>query len=163
MPKALVVNNVTYNYPVPGEDPIWGEDGTGWAEAVTNVLNTLIGPGDLLTTTADIKNNQAISLNVEGLAFDPTIVRAANIYYSIYRRSDDTVSGNAESGVIYITYDNDAIAGAKWVLSQKINGSSGVIFTILDSGQLQYKSTNIPDTNVSYSGIIKFYAKSLGI
>jgi hypothetical protein len=161
---ALTINGVTYNYPVNGEDSgTWGESGTDWAEAVTDVLNTLISPGDILTTTATINDNIAVFTDVNGLNFDPTLVRAANVSYSIYRISNDNPSGHTENGTIYLNYDNSAGAGLKWTLAQQINGNSGVIFNITDLGQVQYKSSQIDTGGGGYSGVLKFNARTLGI
>jgi hypothetical protein len=159
MSISLTIQGVTYSYPESGTDPNWGEDTAAWASAVTSALNSLLGSGDILLTTATIANNQSTSADVTGMLFDPTSVRAANISYTIYRVTNSVTSGNAESGIIYITYDNNASSGNKWILSQQINGSSGVTFSITDLGQVQYTSSNISGTG--YSGTIKFSAKSL--
>lgn len=159
MSRTLVVNNTSFDYPEAGEDPGWGEAATGWAEAVTEVLGTLVAPGDILQTTSSLANNVSSLTNVSGLLFDPAIVRAVNVTYNIYRISDTNPSGNIENGVIYLNYDNNASAGNKWLLSQQINGNSGVTFNITDLGQVQYKSTDIGSTN--YSGIMVFGARTL--
>lgn len=161
MPVQLIVNGTAYQYPIPGEDPGWGEDGTDWAQAVTDVLNTLLGAGDILQTSFNINNNVGVATNVNGLFFDPGTVRAANIDYSVYRTSTANPSGFSETGTIYLIYDDSASAGNKWQLSQRTTGNSGVTFSILDSGQITYTSTDIG--SVGYSGIIKFRAKTLGV
>jgi len=158
--KPLTIDNITYNYPGAGEDPGWGEDATGWAEGVTNVVNTLQGPGDILETTFNIANNQISPVNVNGLAFDTGVVRSAKITYSIYRISTANPSGNTESGTIDIVYDDSATSGNKWLIIQEAAGDSGVLFDITDSGQFTYTSTDINSTG--YSGIMKFKASTLG-
>lgn len=160
MSIPLTVGTQTFNYPIQGQDPQWGEEAAGWAEAVTNVLATLLAPGDILQTTATINNNIAVATNVEGLLFDPTFVRAANVDYSVYRISTANPSGNTESGTIYLVYDTNAAPGSKWSLSQKINGDAGIAFSINDAGQIQYTSTDINSTG--YSGTMKFSARTLG-
>ena len=159
MSIPLTIQGVTYNYPESGTDPNWAEEASSWSSAVTSALNSLLGSGDILLSTATIANNQSSSADVSGMLFDPTSVRAANISYTIYRVTATVTSGNAESGTIYITYDNNASSGNKWLLSQQINGSSGVTFSITDLGQVQYTSTSL--AGASYSGTIKFSAKTL--
>lgn len=156
---TLVVNNISFNYPDPGSDPGWGSDATDWAKEVTTVLATLLGTNDIIQTSALIANNQSVSTDVAKLFFDPSTSRAANISYAIYRRSDTNPSGIVESGTIYLTYDNSAGAGNKWILAQVNEGTGGVFFNITDAGQVQYKSTDIGSTN--YTGQIKFSAKVL--
>jgi hypothetical protein len=159
MSIPLVIQGVTYSYPESGSDPNWAEEASSWAQAVTTALNSLLGSGDILLSTATIANNQATLADVSGMLFDPTSVRAANISYVVYRITDSITFGNAESGTIYITYDNNATPGSKWTLSQQLNGYSGVTFSVTDLGQLQYLSSNLAGTG--YSGSIRFSAKTL--
>lgn len=162
MAKTLTVNNVPYQYPGPDADsPGWGEEATGWAEEVTDVLNNLIGPGDILETSFTIPSIQATFIDIAGLAFDTNSVRSASVEYSIYRRSDSETYGNAESGKLELVYDTDAPSGSKWLINQYISGDAGVYFDITDNGQLQYKADEITGTN--YSGVLKFKATALNI
>lgn len=155
----LTVNNTTYDYPNPGTDPGWGESATAWAQAVTDVLNTLLAPGDILETSFAISNNVTSDTNINGLQFNGAVVRAANVEYSIYRTSTLNPSGNVQSGTILLTYDPTGIVGSKWVLSDVRSGDAGVVFSCTDAGQVQYKSTDIDSTG--YQGQIKFKAKTL--
>lgn len=158
MAVQLIVNGNTYNYPEAGEDPQWGEDASAWAVAVTDTLSTLSGTNDILNSTATIANNVSVAADINGLLFNPTNVRSALIQYSVYRASSSTLLGNAESGVIELVYDNNASSGSRWITSQIKNGDAGIVFSILDSGQVQYISTNIGAT--SYVGTMKFSAKT---
>ena len=162
MSIPLTINGTTYNYPSPGDDAgTWGEDATGFAVEVAAVLATLLAPGDILQTSFTVSNNVTIASNVNGLLFDPAQVRAANITYSVYRKTDSVTSGNVENGTLYINYDTNAGAGLKWTLSQQRNGDAGITFSITDAGQFQYITTDITGTN--YIGQMKFSAKSLNI
>jgi hypothetical protein len=161
--RELVVNNQTFDYPTDNQDPGWGQDASDWAAEVTDVLNTILAPGDILQTTFDINDNQSSPTSVQGLAFDSSVSRSANITYSIYRTSTDTPAGNAESGVISIVYDNNASVGTKWKISQTKNGEAGVLFTISDLGQFSYTSTEIDTGSGGYAGTLKFSAKSTAI
>ncbi len=82
------------------------------------------------------------------------------IDYTVYRTSTASPSGNSEGGVISVVYDNLAAPGSKWSLVlYGGNGLSGVTFNITDSGQFQYKSSDIGATG--YSGVMHFRAKTL--
>lgn len=156
MSKQLTVNNTPYDYPTEGDEPGWGGEATGWAEEVTDVLNNLLGPDDILETSFNIANNQSSLANVTGLVFNAGSVRAASVEYSVFRISDSNPSGNAEFGEMHIVYDNNV----GWSLSMGgIVGLSGVIFSILPTGQIQYTSSDIGSTN--YVGVMKFKAKTL--
>ena len=152
----LSIQGKVYDYPDAGQDDIgWGEDATGWAEAVTEAINSLLGSGDILETTALILNNQTTATDVVGLAFSNTLVRAANIQYAVYR-TDDLPTGIAESGTIYLTYNSSS---TEWTLSQNKNGDAGITFSVTSLGQVQYQSTNL--TGGNYSGKIIFTAATL--
>lgn len=156
MPKTLIINNTPYNYPTSGDEPGWGGEATGWAEGVTNVLSDLLGPNDILETAFNIANNQTSFSDVTGLIFNAASVRAAEIRYSIYRRSNTNPSGKTEFGILQIAYDNNV----GWSINQgNLLGSAGVTFEITPAGQVRYKSTDIGALN--YIGTMKFRAKTL--
>ncbi len=159
MAIQLIVAGTPYTYPESGEEPNWAGGATDWAKAVTAVLSTLVGPNDILQTQFTINNNISVLTNINGLLFDPGTVRAANIDYAIYRTSTGTPAGNAETGTIYLIFDNSASTGNKWQLGQKFIGNAGVTFSITDSGQIQYKSNDLGTPG--YFGEINFSAKTL--
>lgn len=155
----LTVNNNTYDYPDPGTDPGWGEAASAWAQAVTDTLNTLVSPADILETSYIVNNNITVATDINRLFFDPGTVRAANITYSVYRTSTANPTGNVESGTVFLTFDNSAGPGSKWLLGQQKIGDAGVVFSITDAGQVQYRTTDINSTG--YQGTIRFTAKTL--
>lgn len=159
MPIPLVVNGTTYFYPVPGEDPAWGADATDWAKAVTEVLGTLLGIGDILGSTFAINNNIITDTNINGLLFDSGVIRAANINYAVYRISSASPSGHTETGQMSIVFDDNAAPGSKFQLTQTSDGDAGIIFSVDDTGQFKYRSTDIG--SVGYVGSIRFSAKAL--
>lgn len=161
MSTPLVVNGTLYNYPTSGEDPNWAEEASGWSEAVTDVLGTLLAPGDILETTFSISNNITSAQNVNGLLFDSGTNRSAVISYSVYRTSTSTTSGKAEVGTMTLVYDDDATSGSKWSLMQTANGDAGVVFNVTDAGQITYLSSDIG--SAGYSGTIHFKASTTAI
>jgi hypothetical protein len=160
MPITLTVNNQPFQYPVSGDSPGWGEGATDWATEVTLVLNSLLGPNDIIQSTIAVINNQVSAMNVVGLALNTGQVRSAIIEYSVYRTSTANPSGNSESGTMIATYDNLAASGMKWsLIITDINGYSGINFSILDNGQVQYTTNDI--NSVGYSGNMHFRARAL--
>lgn len=153
----LVVNGQTYNYPENRDSPSWGEEATAWAEAVTDVLNNFVGDGDIIPTVATISNNQSSATNIAGLFFNTASVRGAIVEYTIYRNTTGIGATELiETGSMYLGYKS--VAGT-WTLSILGTGGAGVTFSVLNTGQVQYTSTNI--TGSSYSGTIKFRARAL--
>lgn len=149
MPELTIQGN-TYNYPDPGQDPGWGSDASDWAQAVTDVLNFLVNPGDILETSFTIQDNTSVAANINGLRFDSSIVRAANVSYSIIR------NGANQSGTLHLNYNSSAPAGSKWSLQENRSGDVGVVFSITDLGQVQYMSTSTGST-----ATIRFSARTL--
>lgn len=142
-----------YTLPTQGTNPPWGQDLSDIIQALISVANTTIGPSDILTTSFSINNNVASPTNIVGASFDISSVRSFIISYSIYRNS--TITETSEVGQILGTYKS--VAGT-WELAQTNAGISGVTFTMTNSGQLQYVSTNFSGT--SYSGKLKFKASA---
>lgn len=159
MSIPLTIAGTTFNYPESGTDPNWAEEASSWAVAVTEAINTLLSPGDILQTEFSIDNNISVATNVNGLLFDSGTVRAANVSYTIYRTSTAAPSGNAETGTLYLLFDDSAPVNQKWQMTQMKNGEAGVNFSIGDNGQIQYMSTDIGA--LGYSGVITFAAKTL--
>lgn len=159
MAIELTIAGNTFLFPEKGQDPDWSEDASAWAKAITDAVNTLLGTGDILNSTVTIATNISTATNINGMIFDPGTIRAANVNYAIYRKDINDTYGFSETGTLSLTYDNNAPATTKWTLGQSSVGNSGVSFSVLDSGQVQYTSTNLSGT--SYVGILKFNAKTL--
>jgi hypothetical protein len=159
MSTPLTIAGTTFNYPDSGENPNWAQEASSWAAAVTEAINTLLAPGDILQTSFSIDNNIAVATNINGLLFDSGTVRAANVSYTVYRTSTANPAGNAETGTIYLVFDDSAASGLKWKLTQSVDGNAGVSFAMGDDGQMTYRSTDIGA--VGYSGTIRFSAKTL--
>lgn len=153
----LKIQGTTYEFPTNGADPQWGEQISAWAKAVTDTLAVLFGADDILQRNVILLNNQVSPVFIRGFYFNPVTVRAANIQYSILRKTDSTTL--VESGDILLNYNPAAAANQKWQLVQRTNQSADTILTIADDGQVFYSSSNLVGTN--YSGIITFSAKTL--
>lgn len=154
MAISLTVNGETFLYPENNESPSWGEEASAWAVAVTAVLGTVSGPGDIVLTSAPIANNVSSPASVSNLAFSSATVRGAIVEYDVYRTS--TLQELVECGTMYITYKSTA---AEFGITTVGSDSSGVSFTINNSGQVLYTSSNM--TGTSYSGTMKFRARAI--
>lgn len=158
MPITLTVNNIPYEYPVPGDSPGWGQPATDWAAQVTQALNDLQGATDIPQKTFTVQNNVTTFTDIAGLAFNTGLVRAGFVNFSIYRTSTSNPSGNAEAGNMILVYDNLAASGSKWNVIVNFDGNSGLTFNVTDAGQVQYKSS---DLGTGHSGNMHFQAKTL--
>lgn len=153
MSQSFTINGTSYTIPNQGGLPPWGDDLTDVILALVQVAQSTSGSGDILTTSFNVANNQAIAANVTGASFDDSTVRGFILSYSIYRSTNSNEA--SETGQIYGTYSSTA---GTWEIAQSYAGSSGVTFSITNGGQIQYVSSNLSGT--SYSGKMKFNGKS---
>lgn len=154
MPKSLTIGSETYDFPVAGENSGWGENVTDWAEAVTDALSSVQGPADILTTTANILNNQTSFVNINSFSFSTATVKAFTAKYYVKRSLTTPATVKVESGTIEGNYD-----GSSWQISIQNTGEADIEFNITVSGQIQYKSDNMVGSG--YSGSITFKATSI--
>ncbi len=153
MARQVTISGTTYNLPSQGENPPWGKELSDLIYALSSVVGTLNGTGDILNTNFTVANNQVAAANVTGLTFDVGTIRSAIISYSVFRSTADNEAG--ECGFLLITYLTDADA---WTISRYSNADAGLVFSVTDSGQVQYTSTSI--SGASYAGLMKFNAKA---
>lgn len=148
--SELRVNNQNFNYPSPGREPGWGEDGTGWAEAVTSVLDSVAGLGTINETQITIENGE--TRQILGMVFNQNLTQAAEIEYRIFRRTDD--AQYSEQGRISVTYVPDSVD--KWFMTREMGaGTDALTFIDMDAnGQANYTATFMPGAN--YEGYIRF-------
>jgi len=151
MPKNLQIGNEIYEYPIQG-DGSWGEEATSWAEGVTEALQSVQGPNDILLTTALLANNQTVSADVSGLAFDTSEVLSVQIDYFIQRQATVSV---VEEGRL-----NAVFNGSDWKLTAESTSDAGVDFTITAAGQVQYTTTDLAGHTAS---TVRFRAKTIDI
>src|SRR5690348_1015909 len=141
MSISVNIAGSTYSIPEQGQSPPWGTDLTSLLQAIVNSINSTSGTADILLTTFNLSNNQSSASNITGAAFDVSQVRSFIFTYSIYRSTDSAEL--AEVGQLFGTYSS---VSSTWDMSQQSGGSSGVTFTITDSGQTKYTSTNMSGT-----------------
>jgi hypothetical protein len=140
MAITLIVNNTPFDYPENGEPAGWGEAATGWAQEVTTVLNSAVGPNDLLETSSIINDNQLTFADIDSFFFDATVVGSF------------VVNGNITRGSLYEEFQLRGLnTGSSWTWTQEGQGEAGLTFNITNAGQVQYKSTN-----AGVSGKIRF-------
>jgi hypothetical protein len=154
MPKELVVGTEVFEFPEQGENAGWGEQVTDWAIAVTDALETVQAPGDILVTTAVISNNISSAASIVGFSFNSTEVASFTAEYYIERNTNVPAVFLTQRGTLTGLYN-----GSSWDFTNQFFGSSGVTFSITSGGQVQYISTNMTGSN--YAGTVTFSAKAI--
>lgn len=158
MPRNLTIGNEVFEFPEVGENAGYGSEVTDWAQAVTDALANVQKPNDILTTSATINNNQSIATNIPGFSFSTAEVIAIDCRFFIKRVTTGPNATYVEVGYIEGYFD-----GSNWGISIRstghagVEGDIGVELSILPSGQIQYRSSNVP--GATHTGIIFFEAK----
>lgn len=111
-------------------------------------------------TSFTLANNQSSAASVTGLLIDGASTRSFILDYSIYRQTATASSAVAQVGQLRGVYNTQS---ATWFMSDDFSGqNAGVTFSILNSGQIQYTSTNIAGS--SYVGTLKYaIRKTFGV
>ncbi len=153
MSKTVQIGSNIYTIPEQGTNPQWGEDLTAYLEAIADALANVQGPNDILVTSANLANNQTSFANVSGLQFNTAEVQSVEINYLVIRTYDSGTSVVTESGKILGNYD-----GSTFSIATQHIGDAGITFDITNTGQVQYKSTDL--TN-HVSSVIRFTGKTI--
>lgn len=153
----VTLNNKSFQIPEPGQEPGWGEDVTAYLVELSQVLNFLLSPGDIVNSTAIINNNQTVPADVSGLVFLNSETRSARVTYQVKR----SVVGNIliQAGTLYLDWNPQT---SSWILTQDYtSGNAGIIFSVTPAGQVQYTTDDLVGTG--YVGDIVFSAKTLPV
>lgn len=115
---------------------------------VLAAIQSIAGFGGDTQTSQEITNNVG-PVDLEGILFNKTDIKAAEISLDIYRRTD--TFDLHETGKLYVTYhagDDD------WKITTSTFGQdAGVVFKIEANGQVQYTSNDLEGDN--YEGTIR--------
>jgi len=125
MSKTLQIGSEVFEYPTQGTNASegWGESGTGWAQAVTDVLATIQSPNDITLTTVSLNDNVSVPANIVGLRFSTVSVISVRIEYNIKRIIGAIVL--TESGNILGNFD-----GTNFYINTEAVGDSGISFDV---------------------------------
>lgn len=152
MSRIVIVGSEEFELPDQGANPDYGEELTDFFVAISEALETIQQPNDILRTTAVISNNISSPTAISGFSFNTAEVRSINAEFYIKRTTDAPANNLTESGFIEGNY-----TGSDWTIAIRSEGNAGVTLDITAGGQITYTSTNVSGSN--YSGIIVFKAK----
>lgn len=151
MPKTLQIGNQTFEYPVQG-DGNWGEEATAWATAVSEALETVQGPEDILITEAVLNNGS--SGDVAGLSFDTSVVQQINVEGLITRTFSDATPTEADAFIVTGSYNGSVFS----ISAEYVGNDAGVTLNITNVGQFTYVAENKANTDTI---TIRFKGKAI--
>ena len=131
--KKLQVGNDIFDYPVTGSSN-YGEEATGWADAITEAVKEIKGPGDISTTETILSGTDNLDGTstgfVSGLQFDTSFVQRISVT-GIITREYTVASGKSrevESFVIEGAYN-----GVEFNITEEMAGDDTEV-TLFTSG-----------------------------
>lgn len=152
MSKIVTIGTESFEIPTVGSNPDYGSQLTDFFVAISDSLQNVQSPNDILRTSANIANNVIVPTNIPAFSFDTSEVISINAEYIVKRTTLVPAVVISENGEITGNYN-----GSAWTISVTSDGNAGVEFSITPAGQIQYTSSNM--TGASYSGEIVFKAK----
>ncbi len=155
MAYTVTIQGQELSLPEVSASPNWAPGQVAFNKAVANALQFTVGTYDVPPTTYQMVSNVNTDVEIGGLAFPTSEIRGVFLYYTVYRTT--STSNEAEAGMITIVYNPNNSVNNKWEKVQQFCGSSTVVFSITDSGQVTFSSTSLSGSN--HAGTIGYYAK----
>lgn len=161
---TIIIRGTPYEFPSSAASP-------NWAPAVIETVEALAEAVNLTTATYDVPpqvqnidaNNSSTNVPITNLNFPATDVRAAIIYYSVNRTTEDSGPPDGqevvEAGTLEINYNGSRPVTQKWEMLRSYGGDGEITFSVTDTGQILFSTT--PLTGINHSGIISFRALSI--
>lgn len=163
MPK-IIIKGTVINIPNSAASPNWAPNIIEAFEALADAVNAVTGTYDVAPQTQNIDlNNSSINVSLNNLVFPSVDVRAATIYYTVHRVTEDSGLGDAETvveaGTLEISYNESRPVDHKWELVRMGQGDGKISFNITDLGQIRFSTTAL--TGINHTGIVSYRAISI--
>lgn len=134
--------DVPYQTPISGDKNLITLSWQNFFRKLYDIVNPLG-----FEKSAQLLNNQASAVNIEGMQFDFDKVNQVTIEYIIHRIT--TGGGATEivtTGIMQLAYRKVSLGWSIVPIGTPGPSVSGITFTITASGQVQYTSSNITGT-----------------
>lgn len=164
MAIQLTIKGTVVEIPSSGASPNWAPGIIEALQALTDAVNSVTGTYDIAPQVQNIDaNNNSTNVTIANLAFPPSEVRSATVFYSVYRMTEDSGPPDgqevAEGGSIVIVYNASNPANNKWEIAQYKAGEANITFDITDLGQFRF--TTSPLSGINHVGSLSFRAISI--
>lgn len=161
MSVQITIKGTIIEYPSSAASPNWAPALIEFAQAVEEAINSIAGTFDVAPQVQNIDtNNPSTNIDITNLTFPISQVRAATIFYTVYRKTEDSGPPDgqevSEEGTLEILYNASNPATEKWHMIRAGQGDAFINFDITDSGQITFTTTAL--TGISHTGIVAFRA-----
>lgn len=161
MSIPLTIKGSIIEIPTSGQSPNWSNGIIAALRALTEAVNSVTGTYDIAPQTQNIDaNNSSNDIPITNLTFPVSQVRAATIFYSVYRKTEDSGPTDsqevAEGGMMTVCYNASNPVSQKWEITRDYAGDADITFSITDTGNFEFSTTSL--TGINHTGIITFRA-----
>ena len=161
MAIPLIIKGTLVEIPSSAQSPNWAPGIIAAFRALAEAVNSITGTYDIAPQIQNIDaNNSSNDVVITNLAFPISEVRSATIFYSVYRKTEDSGPPDgqevAEGGVLLVVYNASNPTTNKWEITRDFAGDAQITFEISDTGQFSFSTT--PLTGINHEGIISFRA-----
>lgn len=152
---TIVIGSSIIDIPDSGASPNWAPAIIEAFQAIEAALQGFVGPFDVAPQTFVIDaQNPGSNIDIPGLTFPPSDVRAAFIRYTVHRETTTTEVN--EQGELWAIYND---TNGTFDFSQQKSDDADISFSITNVGQVQLTTTALG--GLSHTGFITFTAQSL--
>lgn len=161
---VIIIKGTPIEFPSSGSSPNWAPSVIEAVEALADAVNSVTATYDVPPQVQNIDaNNNSSNVNINNLNFPASDVRAATVYYSVHRKTDNSGPPDGqevtEAGTIEINYNASRPIGQKWELVRMGQSDALIDFNITDLGQIQFSTQAL--TGISHTGLISYRALAI--
>ena len=163
---TIIIKGTAIDLPTSGSDPNWAPAIIESIEALADAVNSVTATYDVPPQVQNIDaNNSSTNIDINNLSFPSADVRAATVYYTVYRKTDPSGPPNGqeltEAGTLEINYNASNPSFEKCETVRTFQGDAQITFLTTDLGQIQFSTVLQPLTGINHTGIISFRAISI--
>jgi hypothetical protein len=162
----ITIKGTPISIPSSGSNPNWSPAIIEAFQALADAVNVFTGTFDIAPQAKNIDiYNAATNIDIDNLSFPPTDVRAVTVFYTVYRKTEESVpsAGDAmevaESGTLECVYNNSRPSNQKWEIGRMGESDAQIDFNMTDIGQVQFSTTAL--TGINHTGIVSYRALSI--
>lgn len=164
MAIKLIIKGTPIELPESGQSPNWAPGIIEAIQALTEAVNSISGTYDVAPQVQIINSfPENSNIDINNLVFPKEEVRAATIFYSVWRKTEtdgpNLYQELTESGTLQIVYNEDNDPGNKWEIQREFVGDANIEFTISDLGQIKFTTRSM--TGVNHVGNLSYRAISI--
>lgn len=160
MPR-ITIKGTEIDLPNSGGSPNWAPAIIEAFQAIADAVNAVTATYDVAPQAQNIDaNNSSTNIDINNLVFPSADVRAATVYYTVYRMTDDSGPPDGqevvESGTLEINFNDARPVTSKWELVRSGQGEAFIEFNVTDLGQIRFSTTAL--TGINHTGILAYRA-----